>query len=307
MSAMFTRRRVTRAFLGRPQGYATAKPPVRPVMVKLAVEKRRVLQARLFSRVVLKKSFGGLPPPPGAKFSVRQVLVRPVSTIFTRRRLESSFRTEPTLSGASSGAMALQDLADTFAAAGTSVVTGAVALQDVADTFASTGANIVVGTIALQDAADTFAAAGSAGSVAGAMSLQDAADTFAAAGSGTTAGAMDLQDRADTFSAAGDATPVAPPVGDTGDGHAYLFPNPPAKDKKKQDEVPLAIAGAVRAREPIVEFSTLAAEQSIDAAVTARDASSDRSRIIADHDPELAAFTAFMISLAENDDVLEEA
>lgn len=89
-----SRRRFTKSTLGRPQGYATSKPKVRPLMVILVVEKRRVAQPRYFGRAKLGKKFGGQVVP-GTAFVVQPNVLRPVSTMFTRRRLESSHLTRP--------------------------------------------------------------------------------------------------------------------------------------------------------------------------------------------------------------------
>lgn len=93
----FTRRRWSRATIGRAIGYVTSKPPVRPLMVKGAAELRRVLQPRLPGRVKLGKRFGGtvIPPPTGPAFIVVPNILRPVSTMFTRRRIESTHLTRP--------------------------------------------------------------------------------------------------------------------------------------------------------------------------------------------------------------------
>lgn len=165
-----------------------------------------------------------------------------------------------------------------FAPVGVSLLPGAV-------TFRGTGA-LNVATASRFSGAAMFAGGG----------------VFAPVGAvgGTVSGAV-------AFAGSGAFAPASPArTASTGDGMGYLFPNPPEKKEKPKD-VLLAIDGHVRSIEAITEFSTLTAEQSIAGAVVSRDAYGDRSSIVADHDPDLAAFTAFMISLAEASDMLEEA
>jgi hypothetical protein len=111
-----TRRHLVRAQLGGPHGYATSKPPVRPLVVKGAGNARRALQPRLFGHANLARPHGGITVPglytPGlahiiktgqvpilriSGFIVVRFPLRPVSTLITKRRLVSNQRTRQTV------------------------------------------------------------------------------------------------------------------------------------------------------------------------------------------------------------------